>query len=62
MTQNEKIDVCPCCNGKGKIIKPPEHRADESYQIIDCERCEGSGRVYILTTTIEKPFKPKNNV
>lgn len=61
MHPQTKIKLCKKCKGSGQIEKPPEHINDETYSLITCPTCEGSGRLEITITKIIKPFKPKNN-
>lgn len=46
VTRNE---VCPVCNGYRRIIVPdgPRHDRHHHYRTRRCDRCGGSGRVYV---------------
>lgn len=52
----EKIEVCTSCNGKGKVPRPPKHLSDDSYELIPCKTCLGSGRLIVKITTEVTPF------
>jgi len=55
-TSVETIEICHSCSGKGKVPRPPAHLADESFVLITCETCLGSGRLRVETITKTSAF------
>lgn len=55
-TTTEKIEICPTCAGEGKVQRPPIDIVDETYTLIDCKCCLGSGRISVKTTIETCPF------
>lgn len=51
------IKICPTCKGEGNLTI----LNNNDYEIIVCERCKGSGKIYKKTYVIEMPFKDKND-
>ena len=47
-----EIRLCSNCQGKGTI----ETRGSEGYDMQECTRCKGSGRLMTKTYQVELPF------
>ena len=48
-----EIQICSNCKGSGEVELKDNYR---DYEIIDCKRCEGTGRVYVRTYTLIVPY------
>ena len=48
-----EIKICSTCQGQGLVVvKDRTNLADE----INCDKCNGTGRVMVRTFTVEVPF------
>ena len=48
-----EIKICSTCQGKGNIVvKDRQNFKDE----INCDKCDGTGRLMVRTFTVEVPF------
>ena len=50
-----KIEICHTCEGKGTQIYYPYEYSDD-WEIIDCPKCTGTGRLYTKEYKLEMSF------
>lgn len=56
---SSEVKVCPDCKGRETVQKyiRTDHTHGAIYETEKCKRCEGSGRIEVTITVIEKPYK-----
>jgi hypothetical protein len=52
------IKICPYCNGEGQKWESGYQGFDG--EMIECENCKGSGKLYIRTYELEIAFSDRN--
>lgn len=52
------IKICPDCKGEGTVF---ENLSQNNYNLTECERCKGSGKVYRRNYALELPFVDRDN-
>ena len=54
-----KIIICETCEGNGEFLQESYYNREKN-EMVTCEKCDGSGRRYVINNNFNMAFTEKN--